>query len=75
MQTGRLYTAIFLRKADAVFFFLFLFKFLNSDIHDDHQMDHPTDDVNTVHDELLDSENTEDEVIKFVDSRWKSCWR
>ena len=38
-------------------------------------MDHPTDDVNTVHDELLDSENAEDEVMKFVDSRWKSCWR
>ena len=29
-------------------------------------MDPPTDDVNTVHDELLDSEITEDEVRKAI---------
>ena len=29
-------------------------------------MDPPTDDVNTVHDELLDSETTEDEVRKAI---------
>ena len=42
------------------------FKLLNSDIHDDHSVDPPTDDVNTVHDELLDSEITEDEVRKAI---------
>ena len=59
----RLYTATFLRKAGAVIFFFLL---LNSDIHDDHSVDPPTDDVNTVHDELLDSEITEDEVRKAI---------
>ena len=42
------------------------FKLLNSDIHDDHSVDPPTDDVNTVQDELLDSEITEDEVRKAI---------
>ena len=59
----RLYTATFLRKAGAVIFFFLL---LNSDIHDDHSVDPPTDDVNTVHDELLDSKITEDEVRKAI---------
>ena len=41
-------------------------KLLNSDIHDDHSVDSPADDVNTVHDELLDSEITEDEIRKAI---------
>ena len=58
----RLDTATFLRKAGATIFF----KLLNSNIHDDHSVDPPTDDVNTVHDELLDFEITEDEARKAI---------
>ena len=62
MQAGKDYTRQhFYGKLARPFF-----KLLNSDIHDDHSVDPPTDDVNSVHDELLDSEITEDEVRKAI---------
>ena len=62
MQAGKDYTRQHFSESWRDHFFILL----NLDIHDDHLVDPPTDDVNTVHDELLDSEITEDEVRKAI---------